>query len=135
MPWKLYPMPNLFLNSAKPRFADKREILSIARQIAFRIARAHPEVLKIILFGSFARGDYGVRSDLDLLVVLTHSDRPAQERLTDFLSHAQTYPTDMLLLTQAELESRLAEDDPFLKRAVSDGIQLYPVTMEAEVRR
>lgn len=128
-------MPNLFLNSVEPRFADRREILAIARQIAFRIAREHPEVVRIILFGSFARGDYGVRSDLDLLVVLAHSNRPAQERLTDFLSHAQTYPTDMLLLTQAELELRLAEGDPFLKRAVSEGILLYPVTMEAEVQR
>ena len=106
----------------------------MARQMVSRIIGEHPEVLKIILFGSFARGDYGVRSDLDLLVVLAHSDRPARERLTEFLDYASPYPTDMLLLTQAELAARLAEDDPFLKRALSEGIQLYPAIKEAGAR-
>jgi uncharacterized protein len=123
-------MLNPFLSSAKARFADKSEILDIARQTAHRIAVLHPEVHRILLFGSFAREDYGTRSDLDLLIVLEHSDLPANERLADFLRCASNYPTDMLVLTQAELESRLAAGDPFLGRVVRESIPLYPVPAE-----
>ena len=81
---------------------------------------------KVILFGSLARGDYGIRSDLDLLVILERSDKPARERLADFLQYTSNYPTDIFPLTQAEVESRLREDDPFLRRAEREGILLYP---------
>jgi predicted nucleotidyltransferase len=127
-------MQNLFSSSAKPRFADRREILAIARQTALRIAQDHPDVLKIMLFGSFAREDYGARSDLDLLIVLEHSDQPPHERLTGFLRCASKYPTDMLVLTQTQLEARLADGDLFLRRAISEGILLYPESDETDAR-
>ena len=127
-------MQNPFSSSARPRFADKGEILAIARQTALRIAREHPEVLKILLFGSFARHDYGARSDLDLLILLAHSDQPPRERITDFLRCLSKYPTDLLVLTQAELDSRLADGDLFLRRALSEGILLYPESDESESR-
>jgi len=113
---------------------DRREILTIARQTALRIAREHPEVLKIILFGSFARGDYGARSDLDLLVVLAHSDQSPQQRYTDFLRCVSNYPTDLLVLTQADLASRQADDDLFLRRALREGILFYPESDHPESR-
>ncbi len=128
-------MQDLFSISAGPRFADKCEILAIAREAAFRIARAHPEALKIILFGSFARGDYGARSDLDLLIVLEHSSRPLHERFTEFQPYVPAYPTDMLVLTEAELRSRLADGDLFLQRALSEGIVLYPESDGAKAGR
>ena len=118
-------MQNPFLSSARPRFANKHEILEIARQTAFRIAREHPEVVKILVFGSFAREDYGVRSDLDLLIVLKNSDQSPGDRLAEFLRCAPKYPTDMVVLTQAELEARLAAGEPFIRRGLSEGILVY----------
>jgi predicted nucleotidyltransferase len=123
-------MQKIFSSSAKPRFAHKRDILDIARQAALRIRWEHPEVLRVILFGSFARGDYGTRSDLDLLIVLSHSSQSQHERLGDFLRCAPKYPADMLVLTEAELESRLADGDLFLRRALSEGIVLSPESAE-----
>jgi predicted nucleotidyltransferase len=46
-----------------------------------RIAANHPEVSRIVLFGSFARGDFGARSDMDLLVVLRSSDLSIRDRI------------------------------------------------------
>lgn len=115
-----------FSSSARTRFVDHDDVLEIARGTARRIAAAHPEVLRILLFGSFARGDYGARSDLDLLIVLKESDKPASERLGDFLQYVPAYPTDMFPVTEAEIAARLQEGDPFLARALNEGILLYP---------
>ncbi len=118
-------MRNPFSSSAGPRFVDREEILAVARETARRIGAAHPEVLKVLLFGSFARGDYGTRSDLDLLVILRESAKPARDRIADILQLASTYPTDVFPLTEAEIESRLEEGDPFLRRAIGEGVVLY----------
>jgi predicted nucleotidyltransferase len=118
-------MRNPFLRSAGPRFVDVEEVLALARDTALRIAAEHPEVIRILLFGSFARGDYGTRSDLDVLIILHKSDKSIAERLDEFLRYCPSYPTDMFPLTESEVESRLRQGDLFLRRAVSEGIVLY----------
>ena len=119
-------MQNPFWNSAGPRFIDKNEILALARGIAERIAADHPEVRKILLFGSFARDDYGARSDLDLLLVLCRSDKPAGERTADYMDAAAAYPTDILAYTEEEIESGLRAGNPFIAGLLRDAVQLYP---------
>lgn len=119
-------MRNPFLRSAGPRFADREELLEVARATARRIAARHAGILRVILFGSLARGDFGARSDLDLLVVLGSSDKTYRERLGDFLADNPPYPTDVFPFTAAELQERLASGDPFLRQAIEEGIQLYP---------
>ena len=119
-------MQSPFWNSAGPRFVDRNEILIVAREAARRIAARHQGVKRVLLFGSFARGDYGVRSDLDLLVILNNADKQVHERLADFLEDAPDYPTDMLVYTEHELQCRLAEENSFLGRAMREAIQLYP---------
>jgi predicted nucleotidyltransferase len=89
------------------------------------MGEARPDVAEILLFGSFARGDYGPRSDLDLLIVLEQSDRPFVERIGEFLRLVPPYPTDVFPYTREEIEARLAEGDPFLGRAIAEGIVLY----------
>ena len=118
-------MRNPFSSSAGTRFVDREEILACARETARRVAAANPRTLRVVLFGSFARGDYGTRSDLDLLVILKSSEKSVSERIADFMQDGFGYPTDIFPLTEAEVESRLEEGDPFLRRAMSEGILLY----------
>lgn len=118
-------MRNPFLSSAGPRFADREGVLTLARETAARIAAAYPQVSRIVLFGSFARGDYGTRSDLDLLVIFTETGKSQRELLAELLRFSPAYPTDFVPLTQFEVDARLAEGDPFLSRAIGEGIVLY----------
>ena len=67
-------MRNPFSSFPAPRFADRDETVALARQFSNLLTAARPEIRRIILFGSF--GDYGARSDLDLLIVLARSDKP-----------------------------------------------------------
>jgi len=118
-------MQNPFLSSAEPRFVDREEILALARKTASRIAENYPQVRRILLFGSLARGDFGARSDLDLLVILKDSPKTDPERVADLLKYISAYPTDIFPLTEAEIEARVGQGDPFLRRALSEGIILW----------
>jgi predicted nucleotidyltransferase len=119
-------MRNPFLSSAGPRFANREEVLLLAPGTTARIAAAYPQVLRSIMFGIFARGDYGTRSGLDLLIIFKESEKSMRELLADLLRFSPAYPTDFVPLTQCEVDARLAEGDPFLSRAIGEGIVLYP---------
>ncbi len=118
-------MQSPFLPSARPRFVNRSQILSLAKRTAKRIAANHPEVTRILLFGSFARGDFGTRSDMDLLIVLKSSDLPIRDRIAEFLKNCSEYPTDVFPLTEMELETRLKSSDPFWVRALREAIECY----------
>jgi predicted nucleotidyltransferase len=118
-------MQNPFLRSASPKFASRSEVLGLARKTAQQMAANHPEVSRVILFGSLAREDFGVRSDMDLLILLKSSHLPIRERIREFLKDCSEYPTDVFPLTEGELESRLKRSDPFWMQAVREGIECY----------
>ena len=60
---------------------------------------------KIILFGSYGRGDYGPDSDLDLMVVMDHVDSPRSEsnRLRRAL-RGWLVPIDIIVASSDQLE-------------------------------
>jgi predicted nucleotidyltransferase len=100
---------------------------NVPRQLIHRFARAvaaefHPE--KIILFGSYAYGTPHEESDVDLLVVMRTADPHAaavriQYRLTP------PFPVDLVVRTPEQLAQRLAQGEPFLRTAISQGKVLY----------
>jgi uncharacterized protein len=74
--------------------------------VADLAASGHP--LRVLLFGSVARGDDGPDSDIDLLVVLPSVDRHRRHELTVELAHAITapVPVDLLVTDPAEIAER-----------------------------
>jgi uncharacterized protein len=77
------------------------------REAALRVAAAAHSPLKVILFGSYARGDADDGSDLDLLVVEKEIPDYAQE----YLSVHKTLDrlgvgVDLLLFTETEFEQK-----------------------------
>jgi hypothetical protein len=59
---------------------------------------------------------------MDLLIVLSSSDRPMPDRIAQFLEVCAGYPTDVFPLTETELQQRLIERDPFWTQAMRDAI-------------
>jgi uncharacterized protein len=51
---------------------------------------AHPQVARVWLFGSRARGDHRPRSDVDLAIEAPHADRRAWIALCDLADEAET---------------------------------------------
>ncbi len=86
---------------------------------------ARPEVLRVILFGSFARGDATAMSDADVVIVLEDSDVPFHERIPDFLPTGLGVGVDVFPYTQAEARRSLREGWGVVPPAVAEGITLY----------
>jgi predicted nucleotidyltransferase len=90
--------------------------------MAARIRARHPEVTRVLVFGSWARGDFSAHSDLDLLILLKSSSLPVRDRIGTFLTDCAAYPTDVFPLTEDELQERLREGDPFWTRVIREAI-------------
>ena len=79
----------------------------------------------MIAFGSVARGEADGWSDLDLIIV-AETGRPFFERFKDFSGLYDVWPRlDLLIYTPEEFERMLADENPLIVGAVSEGVVLY----------
>jgi predicted nucleotidyltransferase len=63
-------MPVRSLSSSVMVWPSAEKVYRAAREWAERLAQADRNVLAVGYFGSYARGDWGVGSDLDLVVII-----------------------------------------------------------------
>jgi len=80
---------------------------SVINQAAQRLIAVAQGPVKVILFGSYARGDASEDSDLDLLVVEKEIPDPTGEyvRLREAIG-AVGFGVDLLVFSEAEFERR-----------------------------
>lgn len=95
-------------------------ILRLARQIAKEFK---PQ--KIILFGSYARGNPRPESDVDLLVVMDTKLREGQQSLEIRRSLRVSFGMDLIVRTPKRLTQRLKMGDSFLQDVMKEGKVLY----------
>ena len=96
----------------------------IERLVDLIVAEAHP--LRVILFGSTARGDTTPGSDVDLLVVMpdgTHRLHTMQRLYGSIRGVA--VPFDILVATTADLEARGEALGLIYRDALREGKELY----------
>ncbi|QUD90154.1 HEPN domain-containing protein [Phenylobacterium montanum] len=118
-------------------FAEFQDAIALGAQAHKKQGR----ILKVILYGSYARGDWvddpvgGYKSDYDLLVVVNH------DRLTDMVEYwakaedhlmremtidrRLTAPVSLIVHTVADVNAQLKRGRPFFVDIVRDGIALY----------
>ncbi len=106
-------MPVRSLRSSILKWPDRRTVDESARRWAKQLQATHPELRRVGYFGSYARGDWGVGSDLDLLVLVEASDPPFYQRSTKFPSEGLPVPAEVLVYTVGEWEAR--EESSFLR--------------------
>ena len=73
-------MPVKFSHSSVVVWPKREAVHRALHAWAKDLAEEQKNLLAVGYFGSYARGDYGVGSDLDLVVLLTHSDEPPERR-------------------------------------------------------
>lgn len=101
--------------------ATSEQLDEVVRRI---VEAAHP--LKIILFGSAARGDGGPESDLDVLVVMpngTHRRHTAQDLYQRLVGIE--IGVDIVVATPADLEKHKHTIGLIYKSVLRDGKELY----------
>jgi len=99
----------------------KREIETVSMQI---IQKYRP--IKVILFGSAGRGDYGQVNDLDFLVIKEDVPLDGIERMRELDRLVdRNIAVDMLVYRPDELDERVRLGDPFIKAILREGRVVY----------
>jgi predicted nucleotidyltransferase len=80
---------------------------------------------KIILFGSYASGNQGPDSDVDLLVIMDHKGKPVYKAAEIRVKIIPGFPLDLLVRTPQKIRERLKIGDAFIKDILEKGIVLY----------
>lgn len=83
----------------------------------------HPE--KIILFGSYAWGDPGPDSDVDLLVITNADDSRATARAIDGSIFPRPFPVDLIVYDPRQVAERSEAGDFWINDILARGRVLY----------
>lgn len=105
-------MPVRSLNSSVLKWPDRATVHQAAQAWGRRLVDEKPRVRRVGYYGSYARGDWGVGSDLDLVVIVSESERPFETRGTALDTSPLPVPADVLVYTPDEwatLEGRMRE--------------------------
>jgi predicted nucleotidyltransferase len=95
-------------------------------RIADRLKRQY-RAEKVVVYGSVARGEATIHSDIDLLVVAPSTEKGYQRMATVkavVRDLSRGLPISPIVLTPEELEQRLADEDPFVREIVESGVAL-----------
>lgn len=106
-------MPVRLLNSAVFKWPSRDAVVEPAGKWARSLAGRDAAVVRVGYIGSYARGDWGVGSDLDVIVILSETSIPALERQRYYYPDNLPVHADVWVYTQAEWD-RLADDSPGL---------------------
>ena len=83
-----------------------------------------PSITRIGYFGSYARGDWGVGSDLDLVVLVDHATCSFEERPSMLDTTSLPVPADLIIYTESEWEG-MGHDSGFHARLQREVVWSY----------
>ncbi len=95
-------MPTRSLTSSVLRWPSRATVDAEVRRWAHRTSKQRPDLMRLGLFGSYARGDAGVGSDLDIVAVICGSDVRLEDRIRGWDTTSLPVPVDLLVFTEDE---------------------------------
>lgn len=112
-------MPEPSSSGSVLRWPTAAEVLDQASQWAVLRRQQSPDLLAVGVFGSYGRGEAGVGSDLDLVLILQECPEPIWERLRRWPTHTLPLAADVLVYSLREWRA-LPHWNPRLARALQD---------------
>lgn len=118
-------MPVRSLNSPVLKWPDRSTVNRAVREWAEAERKRHPELQRLGYFGSYARGDWGVGSDLDLVAVVDRSSEPFERRCLSWDSTNLPVPAELLVYTADEWETLNRKGGRFIRMLESETVWVY----------
>ena len=117
-------MPVKSFNSAVLKWPTREQVLESARRWAAQLRRDDPTVERVLCIGSCARGDWGVGSDLDAVVVVRDTSLSAVERVKRYEPRGLPVPVDLWVYTCPEWDLLSSHSPHLWKRLRREALEL-----------
>jgi len=117
-------MPKRLSNSPVLKWPDAQTVIEELHRWAKQVLQQRQDVNRIGFFGSYARGNDGVGSDLDLIIIIDHSDDPFERRGVAWDMTKLPVPADLLVYTKEEWQS-LDPNRRFNKMLMKETVWIY----------
>lgn len=98
-------MPVKPLDSMILKWPDARAVDAAARLWARAAALQDRRIVKVGYYGSYAKGDWGVGSDLDLIMIVRSSDEPFERRSVRWDTTRLPVPAELHVYTEKEWDA------------------------------
>jgi predicted nucleotidyltransferase len=124
-------MPVRLLSSSILKWPDPQTVGQALRRWTEKVVRDRQDVLRIGYFGSYARGDWGVGSDLDLVTVVESSALPFGRRSVERDTTELPVPADVLVYAREEWQA-LRQQGRFYQTVMGETVWTYVKGRENE---
>lgn len=118
-------MRNQSSSSVSVIWLDRKAVVASIKRSVSRLARSHPEIERVLMFGSMARNEAVPGSDVDLLFIVSKSERRFVDRLPEYMMTNRYVPVDVLVYTRDEIEKMTRDGNPLIRQAVKEGITVF----------
>jgi uncharacterized protein len=125
-------MPVRSLSSPVFKWPDHKEVHRAFVDWVKQKAIERPELQRAGYFGSYARGDWGVGSDLDVILILDHSPQGFHERAAGWDAAGLPVPADVLIYTDEEWEKMAGGDDRFSHMIEREAVWVFNTGQDFE---
>ena len=111
------------MNSVVIKSIDREQIQNAVETYVLELRSQHPEIERVIWFGSWVSGLPSPGSDVDLCLIVSASDKSPRDRSSGYLPLGFPVGVDLIVYTQDEFDS-LQKSSPRWYTVISCGIDL-----------
>jgi len=114
-----------YSNGVEVLSVNKTQIIERLKKIARQIKEEHPEIVDIILFGSFSKNVYVPFSDIDIAIIVEKSDKNFIQRQDEFIDYFLEMQIDvnLVIYTKEEIANMVVAGNNFVQE-IKKGLPL-----------
>ena len=118
-------MPVKSLNSSVLKWPSRKTVDRSVRSWTAEQVKNRSEIIRLGYFGSYARGDWGVGSDLDLIAVVNETSEPFERRSINWDLNSLPVPAEIIVYSLTEWEDLKKKDTKFARMLKSEAIWTF----------
>ncbi|MHB8069998.1 MAG: nucleotidyltransferase domain-containing protein [Desulfobaccales bacterium] len=115
------------LTSPVLKWPEPKKIIQALKHWVEKLVKTRSDIVRIGYFGSYARGNWGVGSDLDLIIIVSHADIPFEMRPSQFDTLELLVPVDILIYTLEEWQ--MNHTKKFFQTLENEAVWVYRRTL------
>lgn len=116
-------MPVRSLTSPVLKWPEPQKVLQALKHWVETLVKTQSDIVQIGYFGSYARGDWGVGSDLDIILVVDRENTPFEMRSSRFDTLEIPVPVDILVYTLEEWQ--MNQRKKFFQTIENEAVWVY----------